>query len=179
MTDGWTPIGGWEGLYEAHPDGLIRSLDRVSIMRASRRSKSYKQLKKGRVLKPNPRGRYLAVNLVDRGRKRGAYVHLLIAETFIGPRPLGLETCHNDGDLANNAASNLRYATHSENMRDAVLHGTQREAARSHCAAGHEYTPENTAYYPSRKGRVCLTCFRKRGRDHMRRKRAAQREAAA
>ena len=26
---GWTPLPGWEGIYEAHPDGMIRSLDRL------------------------------------------------------------------------------------------------------------------------------------------------------
>lgn len=52
-------------------------------------------------------------------------IHQLVAEAFIGPRPEGLETCHNDGDPTNNHVGNLRYATHAENAADMVKHGTQ------------------------------------------------------
>lgn len=47
----------------------------------------------------------------------------MVAETFIGPCPSGMEVCHNDGDPNNNKVSNLRWDTHFENIQDAVRQG--------------------------------------------------------
>lgn len=49
-------------------------------------------------------------------------LHILMAETFIGPKPNGME-CHNDGNPLNNHPLNLRYDTHKNNMNDMVKHG--------------------------------------------------------
>ena len=68
---------------------------------------------------------YLQVSL---GRNKKRYIHDLVAKAFIGPKPDGLQVCHNDGDRSNNRASNLRYDTRSENQRDAVRHGTHNRA---------------------------------------------------
>lgn len=43
----------------------------------------------------------------------------LVLEAFVGPCPLGLECCHYDGNKLNNRLDNLRWDTHSNNMRDA------------------------------------------------------------
>lgn len=51
-------------------------------------------------------------------------VHQLVAHHFIGPRPPGLITCHNDGNHLNNDVSNLRYDTHKANSADMMRHGT-------------------------------------------------------
>lgn len=58
-------------------------------------------------------------------------VHRLICEAFHGlpPDPL-LEAAHNDGDALNNLPSNLRWATHRENIADKVRHGTQLRGSR-------------------------------------------------
>lgn len=87
-------------------------------------------------------------------------VHVLVAAAFHGPRPEGLEVCHNDGNPQNNVASNLRYDTMSGNMLDRVKHGTHHYAARTHCKNGHEYTPENTQtrIRNGRPARVCREC---------------------
>jgi hypothetical protein len=47
--------------------------------------------------------------------------------------------------------------THRENIRrgNAVM-GIN--ARKTHCAQGHEFTPENTYWRPDGKGRHCLTC---------------------
>lgn len=46
------------------------------------------------------------------------------------------------------------------------------EAARqTHCAQGHEFTPENTRIYPARpNSRVCLACKRAAASETQRRK---------
>lgn len=56
--------------------------------------------------------------------KAGVPVHILVAEAFLGPRPEGQEIRHLDGNSLNNYASNLAYGTRSENILDAVRHGT-------------------------------------------------------
>lgn len=96
------PIPGFDGYY-AREDGHIFST----------------RGRKLRVLSQNHRKRYLVVTLA----KQTKGIHQLVALAFIGPRPAGMETCHNDGDPHNNHASNLRYDTHRANMLDAVQHG--------------------------------------------------------
>lgn len=51
-------------------------------------------------------------------------LHVAIALAFFGPRPEGMEVRHLDGNPKNNAISNLKYGTRSENIGDAKKHGT-------------------------------------------------------
>lgn len=44
-------------------------------------------------------------------------IHEIVADTFIGPRPEGMEIDHKDEDKSNNHVTNLEYVTHAENMR--------------------------------------------------------------
>lgn len=62
---------------------------------------------------------------VKRGRKK-AYVHTLVADAWIGPRPDGMEINHIDGNKQNNAPSNLDYVTSSENNKHAYSIGLRR-----------------------------------------------------
>lgn len=55
-------------------------------------------------------------------RQRNRLVHVLVAETFIGPRPTGLQVRHLDGNPGNNRRSNLIYGTAKENARDRERH---------------------------------------------------------
>lgn len=52
------------------------------------------------------------------------YVHALVAEVFLGPRPAGYDIGHIDGNKQNNAVHNLKYCTRAENMADKQLHCT-------------------------------------------------------
>ena len=54
------------------------------------------------------------------------YLHVLVAEAFLGPCPKGKEANHRDGDRKNNAASNLEFVTHSQNVRHALRLGLRR-----------------------------------------------------
>ncbi len=49
--------------------------------------------------------------------------HVIVAETLIGPRPFGMQVCHNDGNPLNNHPSNLRWGTPKQNGEDKVRHG--------------------------------------------------------
>ena len=39
-------------------------------------------------------------------------------------------------------------------------------ALKTHCVSGHEFTPENSWYYPDGRGKQCRTCYIQRSRDH-------------
>jgi hypothetical protein len=59
--------------------------------------------------KPIRRGSgHQVVNLHRDGQKVPRYVHHLVLEAFVGPRPEGLVCCHWDGDPGNNRLENLR-----------------------------------------------------------------------
>lgn len=63
----------------------------------------------------------------------------------------------------------LLVGTHSDNMLDSVARGRHRQTRKTHCAHGHEFTPENT--YVSRDGhRRCSACTK----DHARRNQATR-----
>lgn len=52
-------------------------------------------------------------------------IHVLVMLVFAGPRPEGLEVRHLDGVKTNNRLENLAYGTKSENMEDAIRHGSK------------------------------------------------------
>ena len=117
----WKPVVGWEGLYEVSSLGRVRSLPRKS---ATRRLGV-----RGKVLKPRKGQKgHLIVNLsVDRttgGRSEKHFVHSLVLEAFVGPRPEGKICRHLLGNPDDNFPNVLAWGTHMENHEDAVRHGT-------------------------------------------------------
>lgn len=123
----WRPIPGWEGLYDASSLGRIRSHDRVLDIPGCVRG--YPRTVRGRVLRPRAAGgsrRYLMVGLSNKHRQKSShYVAHLVALAFIGPKPTGVEVCHNDGNSTNNRVANLRYDTRKGNENDKLDHGTR------------------------------------------------------
>ena len=159
----WKPVTGYEGIYEVSNHGRVRSVDRTVT-----RSDGRVCRRKGKILRttPNQDG-YPRANLSTQGKSQVRHVHALVAEAFIGPRPDGVDVCHGDGDPANNRLDNLRYGTRSENMLDAVRHGTDHNAAKTHCPRGHELSAENVPPSATKRGwRTCLACKRARGYVH-------------
>ena len=59
---------------------------------------------------------YQAVTLSIGGKYIDRYVHQMVAETYLGPRPEGHVIDHIDGNMSNNSASNLEYVTREENI---------------------------------------------------------------
>lgn len=75
----------------------------------------------GKILKPiNCGSGYLRVHLPNGLRS----IHGLVLEAFVGPRPDGMQCCHNNGDKSDNRLVNLRWDTPLSNSRDKHRHGT-------------------------------------------------------
>lgn len=70
------------------------------------------------------KSKYLCVSMRNDGKYVLKKVHAIVLEAFVGSRPPGMEACHNDGNRANNAISNLRWDTKAGNEADKVRHGT-------------------------------------------------------
>lgn len=164
----WRPVVGFEGLYEVSNTGLVRSIDRVLHLS----NRTYRR--QGVLLKPTVRHRgHLSVSLRRPGSKRVVFIHVLVLEAFVGPRPDGMQCCHWDDNPSNNNLSNLRWDTCSANKFDSVRNGTHTNAAKTHCKQGHEFTPENTWYRNNGRWRVCATCSTAKRDDWRRRRREA------
>jgi hypothetical protein len=117
MIEHWKTIAGYEGRYEASDLGRIRSLPNL-------RRKTILIMR----LQPNTRDGYFYVGLTShdgiRWRQKLHAVAKLVTTAFYGPRPVGMEACHDNGDHQNNAAKNLRWDTPINNQADRIRHGT-------------------------------------------------------
>ena len=115
----WRPVVGYEGIYMVSEAGGLRRII------PGRRGRA------GRFLQPSP-GRlgYVYVTLSRNGEQTQHSVHRLVAEAFI-PLPKGLRA----GDLvvdhilepkSDNRVTNLRWATHGQNMEHAAVEAAVR-----------------------------------------------------
>lgn len=104
----WRPISDFE--YEVSDLGRVRSLKsgRVKILKPQRHT-----------------GGYRKVTLWRGGIEHQHLMQKLVLTAFVGPRPPGMQACHNDGDETNNALSNLRWDTPRANQADRIEHGTR------------------------------------------------------
>jgi len=105
----WKPIVGWEGIYSISDAGRMR-IDCPGLPHAVHGI--------GHVTKAS-----LDTNGYDRkclcrlGRtKTWKYVHELVAEAFIGARPIGQQINHKNGLKHDNRVENLEYVTPLENV---------------------------------------------------------------
>lgn len=111
----WKDVVGWEGLYQVSDKGRVRSVDRqVATKHGSTR------LCRGQVLRPqtNSRNGRLQVWLSNGPVRKNAYIHTLVLTAFVGAKPNGCEACHGPGGHTDNALSNLRWDTRSNNAHD-------------------------------------------------------------
>lgn len=111
MIERWAAIPGYEGLYEVSNLGAIRGTKRRGTSGASLR------------LTKDKNG-YTKVNLYQNCQRKGFWLHSLMLTAFVGPRPPGMQACHNDGDRGHNHLDNLRWDTATANYDDARSHGT-------------------------------------------------------
>jgi hypothetical protein len=121
----WLPVVGFVGQYEVSDLGRVRSLDRAETYERS--GKTIRRRHRGRVLQPGTMASGHLIVILGQGNN--ALVHQLVLGAFVGPRPDHAESLHGDGVPGNNRLPNLRWGTRSENMQDAVRHGTHRSGA--------------------------------------------------
>lgn len=143
--------------YEASSLGRVRSVDRVIM-----RSNGQPQRRRGQILSLIVRSDGRPTVCVSRGKHRTKrFVHHLVLEAFVGPRPEGMECCHDDDDPANNRLENLRWDTHSSNLNDRIKNGSLWQANRTHCPLTHLLADPNLVP-SSLPRRGCLACNRAR-----------------
>lgn len=106
---------------------------------------------------------YRVVHATIHGKKTMVYIHDIVAFFHLGPKPSGMHVRHLNGNYLDNSPSNLRYGTRSENMRDAVAHGTNFNTRKTECRNGHAFSAENTIHRKG-GGRDCRTCKNARER---------------
>lgn len=136
----WRPVVGYEGFCEVSSDGLVRSVPRVVTQFSARAGKIVPLRRSGRLLAQNVSKRTgrPAVCLSRDGGCRTFQVQVLVCIAFHGPRPDGMQVCHNDGDPLNNRSSNLRWGTAKQNQADRLIHGTDLRGTQVGTA---KYTP--------------------------------------
>lgn len=159
----WLPVVGWEGLYEVSDQGRIRTVPRTvrctnqhggnhtrhisaRIRKLGVTRDGYTQIVFGGASTPPP------------GQCKSRVIHQVVLEAFVGPRPPGMEACHNDGDKSNNALSNLRWDTKKANEFDAVRHGARPDPNRTHCRRGHDLAVNR--FFNHRGYQCCRECTR-------------------
>lgn len=112
----WRPVVGYEGFFEVSDHGGFRSVTRTDRLG---------RVWEGKAIKAFPaHAGHLRVQLRREGTVRHRYLHVLVLEAWIGPRPPGMQCCHNDGNPANNHVNNLRWDSPVANCMDTFRHGT-------------------------------------------------------
>lgn len=122
----WVDIPGYEQKYQVSNLGRVKTKDYEVECHWGR---GFRQIKKfySHILKPTMGRlhRRYTVKLSNSEQVRRTFaVEQLVALAFIGPRPEGWHTCHNDGSRDNNRLCNLRYDTPAGNNKDKERHGT-------------------------------------------------------
>lgn len=108
-------------LYEVNANGTI-----------FRNVKSKKQLKIKLDFHHSQKGYYCTfVNI--KGKCIRVMIHSVVAECWLGDRPEGFEIDHIDRNPHNNHYTNLRYVTHSEQMKNRVLGNHVIKEATNNC----------------------------------------------
>jgi len=108
----WKPVPEFDG-YEASDQGRIRSYRK----RGGGRREIAIPLKPSFARRTKNYG-IAYVCLRKDGKTYHCSVASLVLLTFIGPKPDGMEVCHEDSDSHNNRLDNLRYDSHQGNMQD-------------------------------------------------------------
>lgn len=122
MSEEWRDIKGYEGFYQISNLGRVKSLERKNHQGI---------LKKERILHVYNSCGYRKLSLIKNKIKKKHYVHTLVLEAFVGPRPTGYDCCHYNNDRSDNRLENLRWDTRKNNCADKLIHGSSRRGEES------------------------------------------------
>lgn len=112
-------IPGYEGLYKVSNFGTVFSYG------GKRKFGKITYTFPAKELKLTISRGYAFVSLSKNSKPKKFGVHHLVLLAFVGKKPFkNAEVRHLDGNPSNNKLENLAYGTKSENMQDAVKHGT-------------------------------------------------------
>lgn len=146
----WRSVASLFNLYEVSSRGDLKGLPRVT----SDGKNLKERILTGRVDADG----YMRYGIGINGVRYTLFAHRLVCEAFNGPAPDGKPNAlHRDGDPSNNAPGNLYWGDQSDNNKDCVQHGSHYNASKTHCANGHEYSPDNV-YLNDKGWRECKTC---------------------
>ena len=101
----WKQIPGW-AKYEVSSFGDVRNAKSGRNLRQQTDKDGYKR-----------------VTLCSPARIWKCFVHGLVANAFVGVRPIGMQVRHIDGSRDNNTPANLVYGTAKDNADDRTSHG--------------------------------------------------------
>ena len=116
----WLPISGCNGAHSVSNFGRVLSHARHFMNHGKMQSIPE------RILKPSlsKSHGYVVVNIIRNGKRQPYPIHRLVAETFLGDCPNGMECAHLDGNRENARLDNLQWKTHVDNEADKVPHKT-------------------------------------------------------
>lgn len=115
----WKDIEGFPG-YQISDQGNVRSRHKKG-RRPHHPETGWRPLRLARL----PTG-YRFVCLFAGGKMTRRYIHHLVLEAFVGPRPAGMQARHvGVNDRSDNRLANLAWGTLLENRADMVRHGTR------------------------------------------------------
>ena len=147
LQEEWLPVVGYEARYLVSNFGRVKSIGSHGNC-------------KGGVLKATvqrTRMGYLVLSIHGAGHRRQLYLHQIVCAAFHGPRPEGMDACHNDGDVTNNRSTNLRWDTPTANHADMKTHGTKRAGEK---IPWHKLCAENVVEI--RAGKESLSYYAKK-----------------
>lgn len=128
----WKPIAGYEGLYEVSNYGRVRS---VAHFITKTNGVVYPIKSRFIHVTTFPKG-YYGVMLYKDKKHKHAYIHRLVAETFI-PNPNNFETVnHKDENKTNNHVSNLEWCSSDYNIHYGSGINRMRETQRKNNLGG-------------------------------------------
>lgn len=116
-------VPGYEGHYDVDALGRVLSIARTFTRLNRGRTQIVRVPERELRLCLNRNG-YPIVRLFKNNKARTFEVHRLVCRAFHGEPPAGHEAAHQNGCRTDCRASNLRWATRSENHKDKRRHGT-------------------------------------------------------
>lgn len=119
----WRDIPGYEDKYQASNLGRIKSLSRKVRGVNHYTGKDFLRTVPERILRPGTYCKTGHLSVVLGHGTQGKPVHRLVMLAFVGAPPHGYEVLHNDGNPKNNALSNLRYGSRTDNILDVYRQG--------------------------------------------------------
>ena len=112
----WKDIEGFNGRFSVSSEGRVKQ-NALTYKSSNGITYSFDE----HIIEPTTwQSRYLRVDLIWKhiNKRLCTYVHKLVIETFLGPRPYGMEIDHINRNYLDNRLCNLRYVTKSENMQN-------------------------------------------------------------